>query len=57
MVSIIHLGDIKIILASTGKWQKMWNSNLYNISENKPFEFSNIGNVGAFFISYRNASN
>lgn len=52
-VSFIHLGDIKIIpLANTGEWQKLWDSNLYNTLENNPSEFSNIGSVGAFFISY-----
>lgn len=46
MVSIIHLGDIKIILASTGKWQKMWNSNLYNISEINPLNVQILGVLG-----------
>ena len=52
-ISFIHLGGIKIILlTNTGEWQKVWGSNLYNTLENKPFEFSNIGNVGTFFTSY-----
>lgn len=52
-VSFIYLGDIKIILlANTGEWQKVWDSNLYYTLGNKPFEFPNIGSVGVFFVSY-----
>lgn len=52
-VHFIHLGDIKIIpLANTEEWQKVQDSSFYNTLGNKPFEFSNIGSVGVFFISY-----
>lgn len=47
-VSFIHLGDIKIIpLASTGEWQKLWDSNLYNTLENNP-SFQILAMMGLF---------